>query len=96
LAARGPIPPTHATTPIIDHWKSGLLEHMNGITAIDRKHIEMFHTLKILIGRHYQGNTMGTGWAVSTNRNAAVWDKGLQKFLEASAELEAVLDLLQH
>lgn len=86
-------------TPIlfIDKWKCDFLDYVADCEAsgFERKEIEMFHALKIHIGDPYGGTKVGTGWTVSADQTAAVWDKGFKAFLDAPDELQKVLTQLK-
>lgn len=76
----------------VDYWKHGLEA---GNFELDSKSIEMFHALKIYIGDRYPSERVGTGWTISQDRSAAVWDKGFQDFLNAPDELKEVIKRLK-
>lgn len=82
-------------TPLlfVDWWKDGFLETVE--FELDRKEIEMIQTLRILTGSHYPSTKYGSGWTVSNDQTAAVWDKGFQDFLNAPAELRDVMKQLK-
>ncbi|MCX7093822.1 MAG: SIR2 family protein [Methylobacter sp.] len=82
-------------TPLlfVDWWEDGFLETVE--FDFDRKEIEMLHALRILIGSHYPSIKYGSGWTVSNDQSAAVWDKGFQSFLNTPAELQDVMKQLK-
>lgn len=77
----------------IDYWEEGFRkEHFN----TGHKNIEM--SLSLLIPNHeqfeYGIQGIEDGWAVSINKNAAVWDKGFMAFLNNQDSARQVLDML--
>ena len=80
-----PVPPLL----FIDRWPNGFID--DTAFALDRKTIEMVHTLRMLVGPSYDVEKHRSGWTLSNNRNCAIWDKGFLAFLQAPRELEDVL-----
>jgi hypothetical protein len=81
-------------TPLlfVDWWKDGFLETVE--FDLDRKEIEMFHALRILTGSRYRSTKYGSGWTITNDQAAAVWDKGFQSFLNAPGELQNIMKQL--
>lgn len=86
---RNPVPPLI----FIDHWHDGFLESTAG--ELDRKTIEMFHALRLHVHIDDWGARYGSGWTLDKKRTCAIWDKGFLAFLNASDELELVLEELE-
>ncbi len=85
--SRSPKPPLL----FVDFWTNGY-EH-DTYFELDRKTIELFHSLQVQVTEHYRGTRVGN-WIVSGDRTAAIWDKGFQAFLNAPDELDMVLGRL--
>ena len=73
----------------VDYWRDGFLH--DTAFDLDRKTIEMLHTLRILVNGHYGGDEYGGGWTLAKDRTCAVWDQGFLAFLTAPDELDHVL-----
>lgn len=73
----------------IDRWPNSFIE--DTAFALDRKTIEMVHTLRMRVGLSYDGEKYGSSWTLTNNRNCAIWDKGFLAFLQTPRELEEVL-----
>ncbi len=82
-------------TPIllIDYWKDDFQDYLE--FKNDRKLIDMIHALRINMSDRSGNTKVGTGWTVSADRTAAVWQNGFQGFLNSPADLRLVLGLLQ-
>jgi hypothetical protein len=77
----------------VDWWPNSFLGDTE--FELDRKHIEMIHALRMLVGgSHYPGDRYGTGWTLAKNRSCAIWDKGFLSFLNAPGELDYILSQL--
>ena len=84
-----PVPPL----VFIDRWPTDFL--VNTAFGLDRKTIEMLHTLRMYVSyNYYGGDTYGNGWTLAKDRNCAIWDKGFLAFLNAPEELRNVLSKL--
>jgi len=86
--SRDPMPPVL----FVDWWDRDFLDHAR--FEIDHKGLAMFHALNIHINDRYGGTKFGSGWTMSQDRTAAVWDKGFQAFLNSPNELQQVLGQL--
>jgi hypothetical protein len=86
--ARRPRPPLL----FVDYWPNGFEE--DTFFELDLKVIELFHALKVEVSDQVRGSRVGTGWTISHDRTAAVWDKGFQAFLDAPRELQEILSML--
>ena len=86
--SRAPRPPLL----LVDYWPKGF-EHDMYSPYPEAKMIQVFHKLQVHISEDHRGFRMGN-WITSQDRTAAVWDKGLQAFLNAPDELRQILDAL--
>lgn len=74
----------------IDYWPNG---YEVDTMEVDNKGIQLFHRLQVHLTDTYIGSRVGN-WLITADRTAAVWDKGFQKFLNASDGKDAVLGML--
>lgn len=80
----------------IDFFEHGF--HAPTMWNIDTKHIEMLHSLKMLILDTYSGVAASQdlpGWTIAENGSCAVWDRGFLQLLNTLDELPTVLDRLK-
>ena len=73
----------------VDCWPKRFL--FGTAFELDRKTIEMLHTLHMRVNYHYGGDEYGSGWTLDKDRTCAIWDKGFLAFLKAPNELNNVL-----
>ena len=73
----------------VDWWENGFLH--DTAFELDRKSMELLHTLRMLVNDHYGGDEYGSGWTLAKDRTCAIWDKGFLAFLTAPDELDHVL-----
>ena len=88
---RRPAPPLL----FIDFFEHGF--HPLTMWNIDTKHIEMLHSLKMLILDTHSGvaaNRDPSGWTIADNGSCAVWDRGFLQFLNTLDDLSTVMDRL--
>ena len=88
---REPVPPL----VFIDRWPNCFL--YDTAFELDRKTIDMFHTLRMYVSDPYDGVKYGSGWTLSKypkHRNYAICDKGFLAFLKAPTELDDILTKL--
>lgn len=86
--ARRPAPPIL----FVDYWANGVLRET--MFELGRKSTEMYHALRIRLSDGERGTSIGTGWTMTEDRTAAVWERGFTAFLEAPDELDEVLATL--
>jgi hypothetical protein len=78
---------------LVDYWKDGFSSTLN---EIQPKLVEMIHCLRIFRERPHGSAPSGpSGWTISDDSTAAVWDRGFQDFLAHPNELRAVLSLFR-
>ena len=73
----------------VDYYPNSFLE--DTAWKFERKTIEMFHKLRMIVSQDYRGDLWGSGWTLDKDRTCAVWDKGFLAFLRAPRELDHVL-----
>jgi len=68
----------------VGYWEVPFTESVE--FDVNRQEIEMFHALKMRVGGSHGGTRIGTGWTLSEDRTAAIWERGFLDFLDKSAE----------
>ncbi len=76
----------------VDWWPNFFID--DTAFELESKPIEMLHTLRMLVSKHYGGDRYGSGWTLAKDRSCGIWDKGFLAFLKADSELTHVLSQL--